>query len=158
MQATGVGVAQLPRPLQELVGPTIDMASMQVMVTLQLMDASASAHAPVPLHLPVLPHGAPGGQAAGVVTRGVLPAGIPEHMPTLPATRQLLQPSVQVASQHTPSPEQMLLVQSLLAPQAWPFGRVVPHLLSTLRQVRPVAQSVSFVQVVRQEGLVTLHT
>jgi hypothetical protein len=117
MHATGVAGAQLPRPSQWLVGPLIN-APVQVMVTLQLAATSASAHPPAPLHLPVLPHGAPGGQAAGVVTRGVLPAGIPEHMPTLPVTRQLLQPSVHAASQHTPSPEQMLLVQSPFAAQA----------------------------------------
>jgi hypothetical protein len=155
MQATGAGGAQAPRPLQVLVGPLI-MASMQVMATVQAVDVPASAQAPPPLHLPVFPQGAPGGQE--VASRGLLPTGIAEHIPTLPATRQLLQPSVQAASQHTPSPEQILLVQSVFALQAWPFGSVVPHLLSTLRQVRPVVQSVSLVQVVRQDGLVALHT
>lgn len=156
MQATGAGGAQLPMVSQVLAGPLVMVALAQVIATVQLVEAPASAHAPAPLHLPVLPHGAAGGQV--VVTRGVLPAGIPEHIPSFPATRQLLQPSVQAASQHTPSPEQMWLVQSPLAPHCSPFDRVVPHLLSTLRQVSAIPQSASFVQVVRQDGLVGLHT
>ena len=101
----------------------------------------------------------PQGGLAGhiVATRGVPPDGIGEHLPTFWATLQLSQPPPQAASQHTPS-VQALLEQSAFAPQGCPFGSLSPQRLSILRQVRPPAQSVFDVQVVRHDGLVVLQT
>jgi len=125
------------------------------MVTLQGVVVEAWAHPRLPLQRPVFPQGGLAGHI--VATRGVLPAGIGEHLPTLAATRQLSQPPPQAPSQQTPS-VQAPLEQSALAPQGWPLGSLSPHRLSTLRQVRPVTQSAFDVQVVRQDGLLMLQT
>lgn len=89
----------------------------------------------MPLHLPVFPQGAEG-DAAGqkLATRGLLPAGMLTHIPTFPVTRQLWQELPHAPSQHTPSVQAPLL-QSEFAPQAWPFGSLLPHRLSITRQV-----------------------
>ena len=103
----------------------------------------------------MFPQGAAGGQAPD--TRGLPPAEMLEHVPTLPVRVQLWHEPPHAPSQQTPS-VQLPLAQSPGAPQACPFARVLPHLLSTLRQVWPATQSVFWLQVVRQDGLVALQT
>ena len=149
-----MGVAHCPAPLQMLAGPVI-AAPVQVMVTLQAVVVGAWAQPRLPLQRPVLPQGGLAGHI--VATRGVPPAGMGEHLPTLLATRQLSQPPPQAPSQQTPS-VQALLEQSAFATHGCPFGSLSPHRLSTLRQVRPPVQSPFDVQVVRHDGLVMLQT
>ena len=113
-----------------------------------------SWHPPLPLQLPVLPHGECGGHV--VVSLGVPPDPILLQVPTLPVSLQLWHPLLQAELQQTPS-TQLPLTQSVPAPHCCPLATFVPHLLLILRQVSPDVQSLSDVQAVRQDGLVALH-
>ena len=79
-------MAQAPIPLHALAPPDI-VAPEQDIVTLQAVLPSASAHWPLPSHLPVLPQTAPSGQNEG--SRGVPPGPMLLHVPTRIGTRQL---------------------------------------------------------------------
>ena len=146
MHATGAGAAQLPAPSHLLAGPII-AAPVQLIVTLQSVVALASAQAPAPLHCPVLPQGGAGGHA--FATRGAIPAAMLEQVPTLPVSLQLWHEPAHAPSQHTPS-VQLLLMQSPLAAHTCPFGKGVPQIWSTWRQITPAAHSVLEVQMMRQ--------
>ncbi len=118
------------------------------------------SHPSAPLQLPLAPHApaAAAGQVVGLVARGGLPLATFEHTPARPGSLQLWQPPAQVWSQHTPSAEQTRPVpQSLLAAHDSPAASLSPQRLFVLRQLRPLAQSVSDVQVLRQVGLLALH-
>lgn len=97
--------------------------------------------------------------AAQVVpSRGVPLLGIGLHVPTLPVRVQLWHAPPQALLQHTPSGPHTPVLQSLVARQGAPAGKVFPQRLVVLRQLRPPAQSPSLVHVVRHDGLVVLHT
>jgi hypothetical protein len=78
------------------------------------LQVVANSQLPVPSQLPVLPQALEpaGEQVGGTVTRGAVPLGMFEQVPTLLDRLQLWQPSVQALSQQTPS-TQNPLVQSV---------------------------------------------
>jgi hypothetical protein len=78
------------------------------------LQVVASSQLPVPSQLPVLPQEPKPAneQVGGVVTRGALPVGMFEQVPTLFDNLQLWQPEVHALSQQIPS-TQNPLVQSV---------------------------------------------
>ena len=74
----------------------------------QVVDAEATLHAPLPLHLPSLPQG---GLAAQRACGSVVPASTGVHVPALPATLQARQVAHVAVAQQTPS-TQLPLSQS----------------------------------------------
>lgn len=98
----------------------------------------------------MLPQVVPRAQA--VESRGFPPLAMLVQVPTCDGTVQLLQASLQVASQQTPSLLQMLLLQSEFEAQAWPLASLLPQRWLVCRQVTPAMQSAFVVQVVRQEA------
>ena len=81
-----------------------------------------------------------GEQVGGDVTRGAVPLGMLEHVPTLPDRLQLRQPSVQAVSQQTPS-TQNPLVQSVPTVHWSPVVSLSPHFLVIELHVRVPVQS-----------------
>jgi hypothetical protein len=129
----------------------------QVVVT--AVQVVRSSQPPPPSHLPVSPQEPVAAATQEVALRGVLPPAILEQVPTLPETMQLWQALAQAWSQQTFSLEHTSPVeQSLSALQVSPPPSLSPHLLLVRRQVRPFAQSLSELHVLRQLGLAVLQT
>ena len=143
-------VLALQAPLPSQAGAGDCIPAVQV-VPPHGVPESTKSQAPAPSHVPVKPQGAAAGHMPA--TRGVEPAIIGEHVPTLAAV-QLEQPLVQVVSQQTSS-AQIPAVHPAPPFQAPPFLPLSPQWFFWRLQATPVAQSASLVHVSRQLGLVS---
>ena len=116
--ATGACVLQAPAPLHEL--GLVYKAAVQDSAAPQGVAASYTAHPPLPLHRPVVPHELAESDAHFLCgSSAAFATGV--HMPSLPASAQDSQAPSQALLQQKPS-AQWLLTHSLSAPQMAPGG------------------------------------
>jgi hypothetical protein len=103
----------------------------------------ACAHAPAPLHVPVLPHG---GLAAQPPCGSGTPATTLVHDPADPATAHDWHSPHEAELQHTPSTHELPVRQSDVWVQLCPRRRLLPHRFVFGSQMLGSRQSASTVQ------------
>lgn len=139
-----MGAEQVPEPVQCETGVYVETAhEAEPHGTL----AVACAHAPAPLHAPVLPQGGPGGHAS---LGSAVPAATLLHEPASPWTAHDWQRPHEGELQHTPSTHVLPVRHSDVCAQVWPRRRLLPHWLVCGSQMLGKRQSESTVQAALQ--------
>jgi hypothetical protein len=110
---------------------------------------AACWQAPVPLHAPVLAHGALV-EAAHRLWGSAAPAGTLVQVPALPWTLQARQVPHEADAQQTPSTQVRPVRQSEVAPQVWPCRFLFPHRFVFGSQMSGERQSASALHAVLQ--------
>jgi hypothetical protein len=128
-----VAIAQPPAPVQCETGvkvvPAHEAAPHATLVL-------ACSHAPLPVQLPVLPHGE---AAAQPMCGSGMPAPIFAHVPVAHVSQR---PHEDVAQQ-TPSTQELPVRQSVVITHVWPSRLFVPHRPVCLSQMSGSKQSAS---------------
>lgn len=146
MQLIVVAGAQLPAPSQCEVGVNVDPVQLAVP---QDTVMAACWQAPVPVQVPVLPHGALA-DLAHCPVGAAAPAGRLAQVPALPDTLHAWQVPQAVDAQQTPSTQLRPDRQSDVALQVCPWRFLSPHRLVFGSQMYGDTQSPSALQAVLQ--------
>jgi hypothetical protein len=139
-QALVAGAAQLPVPVQCETGVYVEPVHEAAP---HATPTPACAHAPAPLHAPVLPQG---GLAAQPPRGSAVPAATLAQVPALPATAHDWHSPHEAVLQQTPSTHELPVRQSAVCVHDWPRRRLLPHRFVCGSQMLGSRQSASTVQ------------